>query len=91
MPVPFIVYQILAFMAPALEPELQAGDPGYENEVRMLKSIRRSLVFFIPLIAVFFLVGIAFAYYLVLPAGLKFLLEFGKDQADTYLPLKRPY
>ena len=85
---PFIVYHILAFMAPALEPELLPTDPGYESELKTLKSIRRSLIFFIPLVAVFFVTGIAFSYYLVLPSGLKFLLEFGKDQAATLLDFK---
>ncbi len=85
---PVLVYHILAFMAPALEPESQPSDPGYAEEVRLLKSIRRSLVFFIPLVALFFLVGIAFAYYLVLPAAIKFLLGFGADQFVTTPDLK---
>jgi sec-independent protein translocase protein TatC len=81
---PVLVYHILAFMAPALEPETQPGEPGYEDEVRLLKAIRRSLIFFIPLVALFFLAGVAFAYYLVLPSAIKFLLGFGADQ---FVPL----
>lgn len=80
---PILVYHILAFLAPALEPETQPGEAGYEEEVKMLGSIRRSLVFFIPLVALFFLAGIAFAYYLVLPPALKFLLGFGEGQFET--------
>jgi sec-independent protein translocase protein TatC len=77
---PVLVYHILAFMAPALEPETKPGDPSYDQEIRLLKSIRRSLVFFIPMVAIFFLAGIAFSYYLLLPPAIKFLLSFGIDQ-----------
>ncbi len=77
---PILVYHILAFMAPALEPETQPGETGYAEEVKMLRSIRRSLVLFVPFVAVFFLVGIAFAYYMVLPSAVKFLLGFGEGQ-----------
>lgn len=87
---PILVYHILAFMAPALEPETQPGEAGYEEEVKMLRSIRRSLVFFIPLVAVFFLIGIAFAYYLVLPNAVKFLLGFGEGQFKS-IPDVKPY
>ncbi len=76
---PVLVYHILAFMAPALEPELRPGEAGFEEEVKMLRSIRRSLIYFIPLVAIFFLAGIAFAYYLVLPSAVRFLLGFGSD------------
>ncbi|HEX2914382.1 MAG TPA: twin-arginine translocase subunit TatC [Chloroflexia bacterium] len=85
---PVLVYHILAFMAPALEPESQPGEPGYEQEVKMLKSIRRSLIFFIPLVAIFFLIGIAFAYYLILPRAIEFLLGFGADQFTTLIDVK---
>jgi sec-independent protein translocase protein TatC len=87
---PILVYQVLAFMAPALEPETQPGEVGYAEEVKVLKSIRRSLVFFIPLVAIFFLVGIAFAYYLVLPNAVKFLLGFGEGQFKA-LPNVKSY
>lgn len=87
---PILVYHVLAFMAPALEPETKPGEAGHEEELKMLGSIRRSLVFFIPLIALFFLAGIAFAYYLVLPPALRFLLGFGEGQFDT-LPNVKTY
>ncbi len=86
---PMLVYHVLAFMAPALEPERRPGEAGYEEEVKVLKSIRRSLIFFIPLVAIFFLVGIAFAYYLVLPAAVKFLLNFGADQFVPQIEIKK--
>lgn len=87
---PVLVYHILAFLAPALEPESQPGEVGHDEEVRLLKSVRRSVVFFIPLVAVFFLAGIAFAYYLVLPRAVDFLLAFGADQFRATLDVK-PY
>ena len=85
---PIIIYHILAFLAPALEPELTPTDAGYKEEVKMLSGIKRSVIFFIPVVAIFFITGIAFAYYLIIPQALKFLLEFGKDQAPTLLELK---
>ncbi len=86
---PVIVYHILAFLAPALEPELKKGDPGYDEEVKMLGSIRRSLVFFVPLVAIFFVVGVAFAYYLVLPPSIKFLIGFGEGQFTVNPDVKK--
>ncbi|MBN9386434.1 MAG: twin-arginine translocase subunit TatC [Chloroflexi bacterium] len=87
---PILVYHILAFLAPALEPETQPGEAGYEEEVKMLGSIRRSLVFFIPLVALFFLGGVAFAYYLVLPPAIHFFLTVGQGQFEA-LPSIKPY
>jgi sec-independent protein translocase protein TatC len=73
---PMIVYQLLAFLAPALEPESQPGEPGYDQEVALVNSIKRSLWFMIPGIVVSFSLGVLFAYYLVLPNALRFILNY---------------
>lgn len=86
---PVIVYHVLAFMAPALEPETRPGETGHEDEVKMLKAIKRSLIFFIPLVAVFFLIGIAFAYYLVIPRAIQFLLGFSEGQFTSLIDAKK--
>jgi sec-independent protein translocase protein TatC len=75
---PFVVYQIMAFLAPALEPELPPGSAGYEEELKLLKSIRRSIWMFIPFVVVSFVAGILFAYYLVEPAAIHFLYNFNE-------------
>jgi sec-independent protein translocase protein TatC len=41
---------------------------------------RRVIVPFLVLVPLLFVVGVAFGYYVVLPAGLKFLLNFNSDQ-----------
>lgn len=86
---PILIYHILAFVAPALEPERQPGEPGYEQEVKTLNSIRKSLKLFIPVVAIFFLAGVLFAYYLVLPAAVKFLLNFGGEQIKPSIDTKK--
>ncbi|MES0279217.1 MAG: twin-arginine translocase subunit TatC [Dehalococcoidales bacterium] len=61
---PFIVYQVFAFLAPALRP-----------------SEKRYVYTAIPFIGGLFISGVAFAYYVALPAALGFLLSFGSDIA----------
>ncbi|MGL4650255.1 MAG: twin-arginine translocase subunit TatC, partial [Caldilineaceae bacterium] len=56
---PFILYQIIAFMAPGL----------YPHE-------RRAILLTLPAVFVLFLVGAAFAYFMLLPAAVGFLQEF---------------
>lgn len=82
---PMIVYHLLAFLAPALEPESQPGEVGYDAELKLLNSIKRSLWFFIPGLVFSFAIGVVFAYYLVLPPSLRFLLNFTEGQF-TALP-----
>lgn len=82
---PVIVYQVMAFLAPALEPESDAGTTEYEQELRTLKAIKRSLWFFIPFVAISFALGVAFAYYLIIPPALHFLYNFSKGQLDLIL------
>ena len=82
---PFIVYQIMAFLAPALEPETQPGQEGHEEEVKLLKSLRRSVWIFIPFVIISFVVGILFAYFLVEPPALKFLSSFNFGLVRTQI------
>jgi sec-independent protein translocase protein TatC len=86
---PVIVYHILAFLAPALEPESAPGTPEYEQEVKTLGSIRHSLWFFIPFVAISFAGGVAFAYYLIVPSAVKFLLNFSGGQLEALLDAKK--
>lgn len=67
---PYILFQVLAFIAPAMENPKE-------------KSRFRTLVFFgaIPG-ALFFLVGMAFCYLVMLPFALRYLSTFGSDIAD---------
>ena len=63
---PILVWQIWAFMAPALQDRSQA------------------IVVRLVVVATFLLVaGMAFAYFVVLPNGLQFLLNFDSDLYDT--------
>ncbi len=82
---PVIVYHLIAFLAPALEPESLPGQPGYEQELKLLKSIKRSLIIVIPAVAIFFVAGVAFAYYIFLPPAVKFLTNFPGDQIKPTL------
>ncbi len=56
---PFILYQLLAFIMPGLMPKE-----------------RRWLLISIPLATLFFVSGVAFAYLIMLPAALPFLISF---------------
>lgn len=61
---PFIVYQLIKFILPAL----------YPHE-------RRYLYWLIPSATLSFLAGLAFAYFVMLPFVVKYLLTFGGDLA----------
>jgi sec-independent protein translocase protein TatC len=63
MSLPFILYQIWAFIAPGL----------YEDEKKLILPF----VFWGSLM---FLLGAAFAYYVVFPVGFKVLVTFGGDE-----------
>jgi sec-independent protein translocase protein TatC len=58
---PVIIYQVIAFIWPALI---------YENE-------RRWVFLIVPFASVFFVTGMLFCYYFLLPFALKYLLSFG--------------
>ena len=68
---PILLYQVLMFIRPALE------NP---QEV----SVFRSVAFVaIPMVAIFFVAGMAFAYFIMLPMGLKYLQGMGSDFASV--------
>ncbi|TAK25307.1 MAG: twin-arginine translocase subunit TatC [Chloroflexota bacterium] len=56
---PLTVFQILAYVVPALT-----------------RRERRLLYLFAPLVGVFFLIGVAFGFYVTLPFALRYLLDF---------------
>ena len=49
------------------------------------KQQRRFVVLFLPMGFVFYLAGVAFAYFVLLPTGLRFLLHFGTDGATPMI------
>jgi sec-independent protein translocase protein TatC len=68
---PYIIFQILAFISPAME------DPGE-------KKTFRSLVLFGALPGtLFFLAGVTFCYVVMLPFALQYLRSFGSDIAEA--------
>ncbi len=66
---PVLLFQILFFIRPALETPAE------------LKIYRTVAVVGLPAVALFFVAGLAFAYYILLPFGLKYLQGFGSDLA----------
>jgi len=67
---PVIFYQVLGFIRPALESPQEI-------------SIYRGVAFIgVPLVVIFFIIGMAFAYFIMLPFGLKYLMSFGTDLAS---------
>jgi sec-independent protein translocase protein TatC len=76
---PVLLYQVLMFIRPALE------NP---QEV----SIFRAVAFVaIPLVAVFFILGMAFAYFIMLPMGLKYLQSMGSAFASVAWNIREYY
>ena len=74
---PIIVYQILSFLSPALEPERKPGEEGYDEEMRILRGIKRSTYFVLPGTAIAFIAGVCFAYFVVVPTAIHFLYNIG--------------
>ena len=68
---PVLLYQVLMFVRPALE------DPQEISIFRMVAFIA------IPMVAVFFVAGMAFAYFIMLPMGLKYLQSMGSSFASV--------
>jgi sec-independent protein translocase protein TatC len=68
---PVLLYQALMFVRPALE------------NPRELSVFRAVAFIAIPLVAVFFLLGMAFAYFIMLPMGLKYLQSMGSSFASV--------
>jgi len=75
---PMLLYQILMFIRPALE------SPQELRIFRMIALIGA------PLVLVFFIFGLLFAYFVLLPAMLPFLLGTGSDIAKPNWDI-RPY
>jgi sec-independent protein translocase protein TatC len=65
---PFIVYQIIIFIHPALT----RRERGY-------------VYLMLPVIAICFLIGAVFAYFILLPPALNFLFTFGNDIAQPMI------
>ena len=63
---PVIVYQLMRFLAPGLEPK----------EKKWLLSL-------VPATAGFFIAGVSFAYFLMLPFALQYLLTFGSNLVEA--------
>ncbi len=82
---PVIVYHVIAFLAPALEPETRPGEAGHEEEVKVLNRIKRNLIVIIPGVAIFFAAGVTFSYYLLLPPAIRFLTHFPEDEIKPFL------
>jgi sec-independent protein translocase protein TatC len=71
---PFLLYQLYAFILPALKP----------NE--------RKIVFpFLLAAPALFLAGVVFGYFVVLPAAVKFLLNFNNDQFNIQVRAREYY
>src|SRR5690349_2296778 len=60
---PFLLYQVYAFVLPALSPHE-----------------KRTMVPLLVLVPILFIAGVVFAYFVVVPAAIKFLLNFNDDQ-----------
>jgi sec-independent protein translocase protein TatC len=76
---PVLLINILFFIRPALE------TPA---EIRLFRTV--AIVGF-PMITLFFLVGIAFAYFIMLPFGLRYLQGFGSEIATPTWNVREYY
>ncbi len=65
---PFIVFQIVLFLRPALT-----------------RKERKYLYLLIPGVALSFIAGVVFGYFVLLPPGAKFLIAFGNDIAEPQI------
>ncbi len=68
---PVLLVEILFFIRPALESPAE------------LKLYRAVAIIGLPMVALFFVAGIAFAYFIMLPFGLQYLQGFGSDLATA--------
>ncbi len=67
---PMIIYQVVAFIYPALE----------EDKERRLLSLS------LPAITIFFLMGIAFGWFVTVPVAIRFLIGFGNTELIANQP-----
>lgn len=68
---PVLLFQILLFIRPALESP---------QELAIYRAVG---IVGMPMVALFFVLGLAFAYFILLPFGLKYLQGFGSDLAQA--------
>jgi sec-independent protein translocase protein TatC len=71
---PFLLYQLYAFVLPALSPQE-----------------KRTMVPLLMLVPVLFIAGVVFAYFVVIPAAIKFLLNFNDDQFSIQIRAREYY
>ncbi|HSO47039.1 MAG TPA: twin-arginine translocase subunit TatC [Rhizobiaceae bacterium] len=68
---PVLLFQILLFVRPALETP---------TEITLYRTVG---IVGMPMVALFFIGGLAFSYYILLPFGLKYLQGFGSELAQA--------
>ena len=71
---PFLLYQVYAFVLPALSPHE-----------------KRTMVPLLVLVPILFIAGVVFAYFVVVPAAIKFLLNFNDDQFNIQIRAREYY
>lgn len=71
---PIILYQLYAFVIPAMSP-----------------SERKVVVPLLLMVPVLFICGVVFAYFVVVPAAVKFLLNFNSDQFNIQIRAREYY
>ncbi len=76
---PMILYQSLMFIRPALESP---------QEISMFRAVA---ILGMPLVLVFFALGLAFAYFVMLPFAIKYLSSFGTEFAKPSWNIKEYY
>lgn len=76
---PVLLVQILFFIRPALESPAE------------LKLYRAVAVIGLPMVAIFFVGGLAFAYFIMLPFGLQYLQGFGSEIAQANWNVREYY
>lgn len=70
--IPFLVYQILLFVYPAMESKKEQ------------RSFKLLAFFAVPSALLFFIGGLAFAYFVLLPFALRYLFSFGSEIARPW-------
>jgi sec-independent protein translocase protein TatC len=76
---PVMLVEILFFIRPALETPAE------------LKLYRAVAIIGLPMVAIFFIAGLSFAYFIMLPFGLQYLSSFGSDVAKATWNVREYY